>query len=1053
MVGDRPRDRASVRAVLNKFSHALENLGNAGAYCFASDLPPEATPSVRVDGMMDGWFEWPAQADEVVTRFQGERSEIPEYLLQIRSGNPPAVYHWEDFVHDGITRAVRDALQPAGTMEAYLSHMVIQSPEHNVTFSSDEWEANTTGVLVIALPSEHAGGAVTITNGAASTVWAPTAGSASYAAWYSACSVSIAPIAAGRKAYLVYELRPLERHVRRNAPADPASVPQTLAAIAADPRQFHTTYNYLPSTKTTALSWDDLDTADAAFVAALSASDSFDVALVQCRDPARRSISRVISRHLGERMPALLSDLESDHDEDDNFDDGYEEVTPEHVNLLAFRAMQRLYGHGGPQRFFHDEEEHDEPGPRCNEARPYGYDVTDFDDPPPESVAIADESGSEDGFEDDDSDSDVDSLSGSDSDEDDLLLGLTHRWPNHRMRESPVITKALVDSSVPAAVGDALVGHTVGQTIGHQRVGALLSDETVVVFWPRAHRVRLVGFDAGLARLRSSVAGTATDLLGYPSSGALAVALMEMLGDTSVATTEVQAEALARFVEATGDGALFHLYTVHCIDIRDGASRRRGLQWLRAVFAAHGWETVGAGVVELCANGSRDWKGLLLVLRFLRKLVAGVAQPYVAELVKGSWYALLTNLAALGDVNAGEWYYAVNLFCRQSILRNALHIEALVAATSPEAPQATWFGRRLPVPVLAIVESYLAPGKSLAEVVAALPHAFAPLRVILPVVLAMDPSMTTPRTAPYVTLIRRQIATATELPCQHLAAVFAMSAPIGLLVQAVNTAWTSHRTRSTLPLLAALRGGMAVSSADAAAICARVVQCTDVLNDDFTDRVFFGDGVGLDDTPPMRELHAVVAICHRLDPSALPAFFADLVAKVQPPSDLLYYVRVLLFPTIKYLDIKFPDLRPLRDELAAVCTPALEAFLKATRRTSPLNLSMVCTCRECQRVRRELANVAPTRSIDQLFGGSCARLRSFVENLPPHRRITVTLVGRRNVRIRMLSEAGVAAQRQRDEECLRYLRGGEMALPPTKKRLRTGSDKPTAKRQHLPEET
>ncbi|KDO34050.1 hypothetical protein SPRG_01324 [Saprolegnia parasitica CBS 223.65] len=1102
MVGLPRKAEASLRALKVAYAKAIEQLDDAGSFFHAADLHDQTTtPAIRIDGLLAGdWWSWPANAEDVVAHHAAPNGSglVGVHLVQFDHTTYSESRIWSDLIY-GLSTAIAAALKPAGDIEPHLTHLAIDGVGAPPIFScTDELflGPSTMGTLVVALPSPHAR-TITISAGpeTSTMTWTPGAG-LSYAAWYGDCTVDVAPIVDGRRAYLVYDLSYVLPHTYRTAPAVPASLPATLAALAARPNQVPTTFAYRiqPTTNDDALDFAHLRDRDAAFVQALVDSGAYDVALVNVRDPTPpRTLPDAMLTTIRDMLLRAGSNNDGDDDDDDDdsgsddFDDDaddHEAATPAQVDQLAFRAMQELYGRqrppprddveldtrnlaalmvrGAPEMPFDD---HDG-GNRCNEGRPYGYDQADF-----ESTASVTEyeTGSEAGLDDSDDDDDDDSddseheddadMLGDDdsSDDDDDIFGFG-RLLLPRSKRALEISSAIVHAAsgdIGSALETHLLDRAVGTWVGTRSIYNIVSP--VLVFWPKKHRVRLLGYRNAVDTLQRAVtSSSASPLLGFDSVHALAAAVMDTVGTALCATTPEDSSALAAFI-LTSTPALRVLYVRHMIDLRDETSRRHGRKWLISVLTTFGWESIGPAVVELVARSSTDWKGTVLTLRFLDTLLPTTAsyaqQPFFGELVIMCWYALLTNVGSFEDVSAHEWQHAISVDSRLSLLCHARSMDARVAALydASDAPHVTWLGGHLPGPVLANIRAFLAPAHTLLAVVTKFSAAFHGLHVILPALLRLDDGrLEAPWMAPYLALVHAAIESERELPMHGLSSIFALGAKRGILSAVVQKAWSTHRSRTTLPLLRAINDGMVITSpADVRSIADLVTTTTLALNEAVADVIMFYDGMGYDDTPPVKAVHAALSILAVVSPSHVRPFVDDVIAKVGAKSDPLFFVRDLLYPTIQYLDAKLlttTNVTVVRAPLVEAVVNALDPFLRATRRSGPTTVALSCRCSQCQRVSSELAKQAPTRSIDQVFRATCDQLRAFVTKWRPHRRISVSFVGARNMRIRMLSEAGASARRERDEACLAYLRGGDMALPVTRKRPRATTPMADAKR-------
>ncbi|EQC40650.1 hypothetical protein SDRG_01730 [Saprolegnia diclina VS20] len=242
--------------------------------------------------------------------------------------------------------------------------------------------------------------------------------------------------------------------------------------------------------------------------------------------------------------------------------------------------------------------------------------------------------------------------------------------------------------------------------------------QTLLVFWPKAHRARIAGFRAAC---RSLYEGS---WLGYRSATALAMALVDTLAmpgkDDRLLIPRDATCAFARYVLARDMKyvvvALIQTYSTH------GPASA----WLRQVTAKYGWEVLAHALQKRCSS-AKTWPDVIARLTEISAIV-DLRQPRVAELAKRCSDVLLCLIVCLDDVR-------LDRSSAKRLLTLLLRLDAFVHDAT--ATGDVWFGNRLPAAVHETIDRYLYLKTS--RVVQRQRASFAPLGAVTVVAAAMLP--------------------------------------------------------------------------------------------------------------------------------------------------------------------------------------------------------------------------------------------------------------------------------------------------------------------------
>ncbi|KDO30333.1 hypothetical protein SPRG_05044 [Saprolegnia parasitica CBS 223.65] len=247
-----------------------------------------------------------------------------------------------------------------------------------------------------------------------------------------------------------------------------------------------------------------------------------------------------------------------------------------------------------------------------------------------------------------------------------------------------------------------------------------------LVFWPKQHRLRLLGFRASLRQLDALVIGASTDLYGYASIHAFADAVVDMV-DSDVSSLSDNADVpdaarLGRVLLALGDVPLLQAL-VATIHLRDTDAPLQAL--LVTMLRHYGWPTFDASIITLLRRPTSE----LLHVRHGAGLVAAclpLKQPYMREFLVAAYHALLQQLSTFENAPCSS-------AAATPLLRDMLLIEAHLNRTRDDDQESMYLGARLPLGVVHHISSFLCPG-ALADMVCHRlpPWVFDPIRVLAP---------------------------------------------------------------------------------------------------------------------------------------------------------------------------------------------------------------------------------------------------------------------------------------------------------------------------------
>ncbi|EQC38210.1 hypothetical protein SDRG_04637 [Saprolegnia diclina VS20] len=787
--------------------------------------------------------------------------------------------------------------------------------------------------LIVALRSPHPRD-VAVSFGARATTVAVA--EASCVAWYVDCSVRLAPVAAGQCAYLVYSVQHVNAPTPRTSPPCAADVPCMLATLSAVPKQFATTYAY--ACPGSLRSKNDI-------VQSLVAAGTVDVALVTLSDDQSKVYAqyelRARSAEIRRQHPYIAREA------------AHRLYLDERRGELSQRALNEYAGRVAVDL------ERTAPRPTC--------DLDGFDPTVDHSTLLATDTTPYVEFAQfvDDAERIEYETYGAYARANDYADFHLNPLPDFiaavGTSRKPVpapprtIADAFVMTPMPADMDvSVLFGRRINKWVATTTLDDL-GEASVVLFWPKKHRVRLLGFAAACRLLQDALTAPPTDdvPLGYDSLSALAAAVMEMLCDNDVMTSYDDVMTMQQL--ATRYAPLRSLYIAHGIDLFDDAISRSGIQWLATTCATVGWLDVGAAIVTLVDQGIGDWhktfthlplnwSNLATTLQFVTALLDALGQPpYCAELVFLLWDTVVANLAHFRDERYDEATHD-----RVLVLRCLLQLEArILADVEAASPTTMWLGGRLPSSLFWVVRSFVTAPTTVVSIVQRFRAAMDPALVLLPFVLDVG---SVAQIAPLLPDVRASMASCDlvfDVVCDAGSVMYMLPefyrnvlrwrGVHGGLLRAVSPSFARCSRRIVYALVRAVHKGLVVTACEACAIADLLLGYTTCLVDKSYKQQ--GSPCGGDanydgrkgdyGTPPTKAMHAVLLILDRLSPLHVPRFVDDLVDKVvsdEHDDTRLYHARRVLYPTIRFLDAKLPmKYASSRDALCAVVLPMLTA--------------------------------------------------------------------------------------------------------------------------------
>ncbi|KDO18970.1 hypothetical protein SPRG_14807 [Saprolegnia parasitica CBS 223.65] len=239
--------------------------------------------------------------------------------------------------------------------------------------------------------------------------------------------------------------------------------------------------------------------------------------------------------------------------------------------------------------------------------------------------------------------------------------------------------------------------------------------QTLLVFWPKAHRARIAGFRAAFRSLYDG------SWLGYRSATALAMALVDSLAmpiHDSLLTRDA-ISAFGRYILARD---LKYVVLAFIQAYAHGPASA----WLRQVAAKYGWEILAHALLKRC-SGAKTWPDVIARLVEIGAIV-DLRQPRVAELAKRCSDELVRTIVCLDDV-------PLERSSAKRLLTLLLRLDAFVHDAM--ATGDVWFGDRLPAAVHETIDSFLY--QNTYRVVRRQRASFAPLGAVAVVAAAMLP--------------------------------------------------------------------------------------------------------------------------------------------------------------------------------------------------------------------------------------------------------------------------------------------------------------------------
>ncbi|OQR98277.1 hypothetical protein ACHHYP_08941 [Achlya hypogyna] len=881
-----------------------------------------------------------------------------------------------------IRKKITHVLQPEGAFQLKLSHLAIDTVGSRSCLLRDARPHGAFATLLLFLPSDNHGGDLCVTWDGQSTTCRSQYHS--FMAFYNSCEVEVPPITNGSRSVVVYDV------IYDNPSAHTRDVPPSLAPLlpllraAADvPRQPDSVLAFNLVQQYKALDFTALETPDAQFVAGLVAADCFDVALVHTAKP---------KAGVGRR----------DSDDDDEDGGGGRDVTAN--SRAEFLAMAAAHGVDGLE---------DDDSSGSNDES----DERDESDGVSEGENGASDDGGDDGSEDDDADdtdddgnesendsansandmfvdhpfmilreeddifagdfdSDFDEFSGDDDEADatepDPFAGVTGY---ERVAPEQVSACAFHTSRAPPPVIQAVLLHKPLRAFvnNHPPYMRELSDRplTYVVFWPRRHRVRLLGFRAAHAHLAALIAGESTELLGYVSVRALAVAVLDLFGTDVAALHDNRdlpdAVSLAPTLLALGDGEIL-ASLVDALDFADfSAAGTQGT--VHALVARVGWERLALPLERLLRDRTRHLDDVAHAAALVASLLP-LAQPFALEFIKRLFHALLERVAALSEECCFE---DVEPGLLQNLLRIERHLDA--------APADGYFTARLPPGVARHIDAFVSPARVLA-LVRAQPITFHAINVLPATVLALRDEMPPALLQPLVEQAMAPTAAADEASGEGYGALLA----VGLGIDSFDT--TLRRVAALEPWLAigalqalVTRAGPELSAGVNAAVLDLVLRMVERF-------LAAATGTSADDLA--NEMNTVVKAFDAVHGLGHPSRLADVVAGVVRrwhATPAAHHEAFALEYVLPWVTNALPDACDALRPIVALALPVLTARLATQKRPAQPQwalapLPLPCACAKCAAIAAFVAD--PMRgSLTLPDADMCMHFHGVVERREP----------------------------------------------------------------------
>ncbi|KDO26849.1 hypothetical protein SPRG_08140 [Saprolegnia parasitica CBS 223.65] len=964
------------------------------------------------------------QPASVITSFGAAPLVVPKEHIYFVQGE----LAWARYL-DGWTRhIVTSVLKPTCRRPVmHLSHMTIDGPGASPVLTPARVPRGTFGTLAIALPSACAR-RITIT-GQDDMAWMPlTDMTMSFAAWYNDCSLAVAPITApGHRAYLVYNLVTSDGEPHRTGPASTSSAASELAALAAQPHQLDTTYAYRLYTKTTDLRFEALQGRDAAFLDALVAAGSFDVALVRAsrqqltstemHTPKCNKARQERFRHYDmaptaptqlpkeERTPLgygeltiKVSDVPRDtYDDNGNARDtdaSDAEFCSEDERLDAavekkrrrFDLRRDLLDEG--QLYYTDNAVDKSFLCKSKTTKRRRRDATekagDGDELPMALVYdrrdLPHQSDSD--CDDDDDDTiaydgraytDDDEYDDIDDGEQDSDAGVDAAYRKAQARGYKYCVCDEIPTRQPwRRITEALVHPTSSIAMQSTLVGRSVGRWVTRRGLKRLRSSLLVFWPkrhrSRLAGIDVAVAALEKDepsRLGFATTEDVAASLIDAIGAPEVRFIDAHVDSVGAYLLRHPSATLAGRFLPHSFTMRKRASRRRGLRWLQAAIATYGVAPFRRDIVALCAP---EHKG------FYYMLSLGMTIQWIRRLFVSS--AAYTTQDGFVPLLVQCWEtLATQLAAIQShgAYREAdqLNPPMLQAALELEAAATA----------ASTASSFPTTMHTFATTLYKTPEAF--LLMVVPAVLNATPMTVAapflPRLREVVPTLPKELSAFCEI--DHLTVRFhARYSDVLAVYKQVAVLDDFNVVRI---MLEALRSG--------ASVAATVVR-------EYENLVSVEELV-------WTVLEALAA-CHFLSPPHVGRLL-DLTTKIVFASpEALYYVRRVLYPVLRYLETTLTMYKEHRDRLATLIQAALQDASNAPDAHSMVTFNVACHCPECTTLLRHLTDQGPYQTLHTLLSAICAKLRAAVKALPPHQCVVLTLLGSATVRLQIWTKVG-----------------------------------------------
>ncbi|EQC26543.1 hypothetical protein SDRG_15635 [Saprolegnia diclina VS20] len=262
-----------------------------------------------------------------------------------------------------------------------------------------------------------------------------------------------------------------------------------------------------------------------------------------------------------------------------------------------------------------------------------------------------------------------------------------------------------------------------------------------LIFWPKRHRARLLGFERCMQLLWSSVADGCNMNSIDATVSCMARGAMEMLlagrhALPGLQRAEPDSHQMCSFLADLGDIALIAAF------INTYANVKKHASWLFDMLDRLGWEALRVAVLWRLRS-SRLEEALSFLGTLIEDNQLRLRQPFAVEFLKEMW----------ATVRPTSFFQLACIEACPATLVHGLRIESCIVSASNDNVVGPYLRLCLPNSLIAHIDAFLYPA-TLLDIVTATPHVFDPVEVVAKAIVQLCNEELSVSLRPYIALVQ-----------------------------------------------------------------------------------------------------------------------------------------------------------------------------------------------------------------------------------------------------------------------------------------------------------